>query len=178
MATDRWGSYFDKLCLIVRNAQSPDPVKYYNVLWHMHNTEFVPVMYLDRNRVQDALAFRRRFIPIDPGQPVGILELMVSLADRIETETMDGTVNRNRTAEWFWDMFESLGLLDMTDDAYDERYVDRILRRFVNRRYSRNGKGGLFVVSDRSLDLREYEIWFQAALYLNEVLRSEGVLEP
>lgn len=177
MDKDYFGSYFDKLCDIIHNAQSPDPIKYYNVLWHMHNTEFIPVLGLDRNRIQDALAFRHRFIP-GVSEPVCIFELMVSLADRIETETMDGTANRDRTAEWFWDMFESLGLLDMTNDAYDERCVDRILRRFICRKYLPNGKGGLFVISDRTVDLRKYEIWYQAALYLNEVLRSEGVLEP
>ena len=174
---DYFGGYFDTLCNLVRSERTPDPIRYFNVLWHMHNTEFVPVLYLDRNRVQDALAFRTRFTR-DTSKPVCIFELMVSLADRIETEIMGGTANRNRTAEWFWVMFESLGLFEMTDDAYDERRVDRILRKFINRKYSPNGKGGLFVVSDRTVDFREYEIWYQAALYLNDVLRSEGVLEP
>lgn len=171
------GAYFDMLCDVVRSAQTPDPCQYSNVLWHMHNTEFVPVLKFDRNRVQDALDFRARFID-DTETPVGIFELMVSLADRIETDTMGGTADRNRTADWFWYMFSSLGLQVMTDDAYDERDIDCILHNFIHRTYSQNGRGGLFVTSDTTADLRKEEIWYQAARYLNEVLRSEGVLEP
>lgn len=152
-------------------------MRYYNVLWHLHTTEFVPTLALDRNRVKDAMDFRYGFVH-DPTEPVGIFELMVSLANRIEVEIMSGTEDRNRTAEWFWKMFESLGLLDMTDEEYDERSVDRTIRKFICRQYLPNGKGGLFTISDRSVDMRGFEIWYQAALYLNDVLRSEGVLEP
>lgn len=176
MANTYGGAYFDMLCDVVRGMQSPDPSQYSNVLWHMHNTEFIPMLRFDRNRVQDALDFRARFID-DIDTPVGIFELMVSLADRIETDTMGGTANRNRTADWFWYMFSSLGLLAMTNDAYDERDIDCILHNFIYRNYSPNGRGGLFVTSD-DVDLRKEEIWYQAARYLNEVLRSEGVLEP
>ena len=171
------GAYFDRLCMTVRSARGPDPLRYYSVLWQMHNTEFVSIMRLDKNRIQDALDFRARYLD-DATTPVCIFELMVSLADRIETETMGGTVSRDRTAEWFWGMFASLGLWGMTDDVYDEHAVEQILWRFINRRYSPNGRGGLFVTSERAVDLREEEIWYQAALYLNDVLRAEGVLDP
>lgn len=176
MANEYGGVYFDILCNAIRDAETPNPDNYRNVLWHMHNTEFVPTMSLDDNRVQDALVFRSRFID-DTDTPVGIFELMVSLADRIETDTMGGTSDRNRTSDWFWYMIFSLGLIDMTDDQYHERDIDQILRKFIHREYSRNGRGGLFLTSNRSVDLRKEEIWYQAAFYLNEVLRSEGVLE-
>lgn len=177
MAADSWGYYFDRICDVIRAPQCPDPLRYFTVLWHLHNTTFYPVIFMDRNRVQDALAFRRRFILIDLGHPVGVLEVMVALAERLETDIMSGTVDHDRTAEWFWSMFECLGLLDSSDEVYDERYVDGVLSRFINRKYSKNGRGGLFSVNDPSIDMREYELWFQAALYLNAVLREEGVLD-
>lgn len=177
MAEDYDGVYFTELCAVIDSPQGPDVTQYSNVLWHLHHSEFVPMLQFDKNRVQDALDFRARYID-DDSTPVGIFELMVSLADRIETDTMGGTSDRNRTVDWFWGMLASLGLLNMTDNAYDERDVDRILRIFLGRKYARNGQGGLFVTSDDSVDLREEEIWYQAAFYLNDVLRSEGVLEP
>lgn len=143
--------------------------------------EFKPIMTMDRNRVEDALVFRRRYFfdgTADmSNEPVSILELMISLADRLETEAMHGTTNRDRTPDWFWSMLYSLGLSDMTDDVYDEAAATRILRRFLRRRYERNGQGGLFTISDTSHDMRKYEIWYQASLYLSEVLRWEGFLE-
>lgn len=176
MSNEYRDAYFDMLCKMVRSKYVPDPTLYRNMLWHMHNTEFVPILKLDANRVQDALDFRSQFIK-DEQTPVGIFELMVSLADRIETDTMGGTADHNRTAEWFWGMVNSLGLFGMTDDLYDERTVDKILHVFISREYYPSGQGGLFVTSDRSVDLTEEEIWYQAALYLNDVLRSEGVLD-
>ncbi len=177
MGDDYEGVYFTQLCDVIESPQAPDVALYSNVLWHLHQSEFVPVLNSDKNRVQDALDFRARYID-DDVTPVGIFELMVSLAARIESDTMGGTSDRNRTVDWFWGMLASLGLLNMTNDVYDERDVDRILRIFLGRKYARNGRGGLFVISDDSVDLREEEIWYQAAYYLNEVLRSEGVLEP
>ncbi len=177
MPTNAWGSYFDWLCDYINNEYSPNPALYYSTLWQLHTTAFTPSIELDNNRVQDALDFRSRFHDELPDVPVSMLELMVSLADRIEVETMGGTAEYDRTAEWFWEMFASLGLMDITNDNYDSTLVKSILDRFMDRDYSRYGEGGLFVVRDAAIDLRDCEIWYQAALYLNNVLRAEGVLE-
>ena len=176
MNKDYLVAYFDVLCDAIRTPDGPLLSDYYAVLMHLHCTEFKPTLVFDRNRVIDALDYRAKFID-DRDTPVGIFELMVSLANRIETETMGGTSEHNRTADWFWCMMASLGLLSMTDDVYDPRAVDEVIDRFIYREYSPNGDGGLFITTDRTVDLRNEEIWYQAALFLNDVLRSEGVLE-
>ena len=169
--------YFNILCAMVHGDYVPNPAHYRKVLWQLHSTQFVPIMKMDENRVKDALNFRFRCFYDDKTEPVSVLELMVSLSDRLETETMQGTADRDRTADWFWAMMDSLGLVTMTDELYDEEETSRILRRFMRRRYSRNGRGGLFTIKHHPDDMRKHELWYQAALYLDEVLRTEGFIE-
>lgn len=74
----------------------------------------------------------------------------------------------NRTGEWFWTMLVNLGLGHMSNAHYDEAEVDYILERFVNREYSPQGEGGLFVVKNPQSDMRKVEIWYQMCWYLTE----------
>ena len=63
----------------------------------------------------------------------------------------------------------NLGLGSMDDRGYDEGEKKKIINRFLDRKYDRNGKGGLFTVKDRpSIDMRNIEIWYQMSWYLNE----------
>lgn len=179
MEADAWRSYFKELCSILDNSsQEIDTAQYSRLLWRLHNTEFKAVMRMDRNRIADALELRRSYFPYGLSAPVCMLELMVSLANRIETDVMQGTADHDRTAHWFWGMIRSLGLSNMADGGYDEEIVDAVLKRLIHRRYSATGKGGLFTVPDAPVDMRRQEIWYQAALYLNGILRIEGFIEP
>ena len=85
---------------------------------------------------------------------------------------MDNPDIGDRTGKWFLDMIVNLGLEKMTDDRFDKRYVERILHRFLNREYGRNGDGGLFTVHHSRIDMRSVEIWYQAMWYFDEVLKS------
>ena len=177
MESDIWIEYFDWLCLRVASDHTPKPVDYTFVLWRLHETEFTPTVWLDESRVMDALEFRKQFTEHEMEHPVGIFEMMVCLATRIERDRMGGTVSWDRSADWFWEMMQSLGLLRMTNRRYDQIETDAIIACFLKRRYSRNGSGGLFTTDDPTIDMRDRDIWKQAAAYLNEILRDEGVLE-
>ena len=156
------------------------PVNEYDkVLWKLMTTKFVVSMDRDQNRVDDALDLRKKFIPWDWGETlqVSILEIMVSMAIRIEDQIMKNTSDDDRTSVWFWDMMQSLGLRQEFDSMYDgDAYVDRILHDFNNRKYDKNGLGGLFVTRDPSKNMRKMELWFQMHAYLNDVLQDEGLL--
>ena len=83
----------------------------------------------------------------------------------------------DRSGVWFWAMVESLGLKGMTDRKFDLQYCKMVIERFLDRSYGANGEGGLFHVDvvDENLhfvDLRNYEIWYQAMWYLNSVLEG------
>ena len=101
-----------------------------------------------------------------------VLEMMVALSIRCEEHIMDNPDIGDRTGKWFLDMIVNLGLEKMTDDRFDKRYVEKILHRFMNREYERNGDGGLFTVHHNRIDMRSVEIWYQAMWYFDEVLKS------
>ena len=172
-----WKTYFWHLCEIVRSRYVPEPDCYSRLLWKLHNTRFSSNQLMYANRIGDAFAYRRRNQFDDLVEPVGILEIMVSLADRIETDIMGGTVDRNRTAEWFWEMLRSLGLYGMDNEHYDESFVRKVVSDFIHQRYSANGEGGLFTVSTPGVNMPQYELWYQANLHIAEVLKVEGFFE-
>ncbi len=177
MESDIWAEYFDWLCFRIASDHTPKPFMYTFMLWQMHETEFIPMFDLDENRVKDALIFRKQFTERELDHPVGVFEMMVCLAYRIERDTMGGTADWDRSADWFWEMIQSLGLLRVTNRYYDPTRVKQVLDRFMLRQYAPDGSGGLFTIGNPSIDMREHDIWKQASAYLTEVLRDEGVLE-
>ena len=93
--------------------------------------------------------------------------MMVALAIRCEENIMDDPSYGNRTGQWFWGMIVNLGLGFMTDSRFDEKFVDDVIFRFLNREYEPDGKGGLFTVRNCKYDLRTVEIWYQMCWYLD-----------
>lgn len=177
--------YFEWMCDLVCGNRYAKENSYRNLLRHLHDTEFTYIIRKDGNRAEDGVDLRYRFIRtierlyygatdddlLDCLEgPCSILEMMVALAIRIEQSIMDDPDLGDRTGQWFWDMIVSLGLGSVTDNEYDEEYVNAVLDRFLDRDYESNGKGGLFTVRHANSDLRDVEIWYQANWYLDEVL--------
>lgn len=150
----------------------------------LHGIEFIYVIPMDDNRYADGISLRYRFgydndIPdaaiaseLDT-KPCSVFEMMVALALRMEEDVM-ATAKEDRTSIWFMQMLESLDLIDMTDDRFDENEARYIIDRFLNREYRRDGAGGLFTIKNRpDKDLRDVEIWYQAMWHLNDILKGE-----
>lgn len=74
-------------------------------------------------------------------RPCSVLEMMVALAIKIEEQIMDDPDIGNRTGLWFWKMIENLGLKTMRDAVIDTDYVEKIIFRFLDRNYQRDGSG-------------------------------------
>lgn len=134
---------------------------------------------MDENRASDGLDLRYRFvdlmgfdIPVEEiyDKPCSVLEMLVALSLRCEETIMDDTRYGNRTGQWFWGMIKNLGLGDMIDSRFDRRECDYILKRFLNRDYDSDGRGGLFTIKDPRRDLRTVEIWYQLNWYLDTLL--------
>lgn len=154
---------------------------FHKLLDFLYATEFVPTLDRDQNRAHDGIALRYRF-GFEKGYsrdvidyelsgilgPCTILEMMVALSNRIEEGIMDDPDYGDRTGQWFWNMIVSLGLVNMSDDNFDEYRARDIVIIFINREYSPNGKGGLFTLEYPRRDLRTVEIWYQAMWYLDE----------
>lgn len=176
---DRIGNeYFEWMYDMVAGERYPAPFSFRKLLAYLHNTEFVYTIPLDRNRAEDGISLRRRFVTDQDCEdalgylegPCSVLELMVATAICCEERFMDDPDIGNRTHVWFWDMINNLGLGSMTDNHYDRRRVERAVDRFLAREYEPDGKGGLFRVRDCKFDLRNVEIWYQMCFYLNGIL--------
>lgn len=131
----------------------------------------------DDNRASDGIDLRFDFAYTDEDidwifssmpDECTVLEMMVALSQRIENDIMYDPEIGDRTEEWFWLMFENLGLMDFSDEHFDEAAVDEIIDILVRREYRRSGAGGLFSIKDPTVDMRKVEIWYQMNYYFCE----------
>ena len=147
----------------------------------LHNIEFRYSIPMDANREEDGIDLRYRFItevgiPKNYQEvyayldgPCSVLEMMIALAIRCEESIMDDPDIGDRTSEWFWLMMKNLGLDYMSDRKFDRDIAEEKISIFLDRRYKRNGEGGLFVVNGRRY-LRKVEIWYQMCWYLDTIM--------
>lgn len=153
---------------------------YINLLRCLDHIPFMYTLPKDGDREGDGVDFRYRFgyeysydsriiASYIDDHPCSVLEMMIALAFRCEEQIMSDVEYGNRTGQWFWSMIDSLGLLNMHDENFDERKVKSVIECFQNREYGRNGKGGLFTVRNPRRDMRSTEIWYQMCYYLNDV---------
>lgn len=170
--------YFSWMCDKVCGERFAESISYRKLLTFLHNVEFVWIIPMDRNRVDDGLSLRRHFV-LDVGYeehvaeyisgPCSVLEMMIALAIHME-DWMDDYRYGNRTGQWFWGMVRSLGLNGMYDLAYDEDHVQEVILNFLNRDYEPDGRGGLFTIRGCRDDLRDVEISVQRNWYLNTIV--------
>ena len=172
--------YFDWMYNLVCDGTYNRRLSYQKLLTHLHNREFYYILDMDGNRASDGVDLRYRFAYENnyeyaiitrylDDRECSVLEMMVALAIRCEEDNMGDPDIGNRTGKWFFVMLESLGLESMTDDVFDERYTDDVVNRFLDRKYKRNGEGGLFTTTDRRRDMRAAEIWYQMCWYLDDL---------
>lgn len=147
----------------------------------LHNIEFRYSIPMDANREEDGIDLRYRFItevgiPKNYQEvyayldgPCSVLEMMIALAIRCEESIMDDPDIGDRTSEWFWLMMKNLGLDYMSDRKFDRDIAEEKISIFLDRKYKRNGEGGLFVINGRR-DLRKVEIWYQMCWYLDTII--------
>ncbi len=169
--------YFDWLYEYVCKGRAHKDISYRKLFIFLHSVEFTFFIGFDDNRADDGKGLRRSFGKTKPEEdyniilnildgPCSVLEMMIALSIRCE-DIMDDPRYGDRTKQWFWSMLKTLGLNMMTDDVFDRREVERIIKRFLDREYERNGRGGLFYIPECKTDLRKIEIWTQLCWYLN-----------
>lgn len=160
------GEYFEWLYDTVCE-QRYSRVSFRKLLEKLHGIEFTWIIPRDENRAGDGIALRYHY-GCEYDGPCSVLEMMVALSNRTEA-IMDDPKFGDRTGQWFWGMITNLGLGSMTDDRYNDQYVENTIEKFLNREYEYDGKGGLFTVKDPDKDLRDVEIWYQLCWYLNTI---------
>lgn len=173
--------YFEWMYQLVSEDMHRKKLSYRRLLQHLHTIEFVYILPLDANREADGIDLRYRFGYengySDPmissyldDRPCSVFEMMVALSLRCEENIMNDPEIGDRLGHWFWSMIHSLGLESMTDSRFDRRYVDRKIDIFLNRKYERNGRGGLVTIENCKVDLRSVDIWYQMNWYLTSIM--------
>lgn len=172
-------NYFEWLSDLVCKRRYAREVSFSNLLRYLYNTEFRYLIPKDENRAEDGIALRYRFahtiglreadVHLYLDEPCNVLEMMIALAIRCEEDIMDNPMIGDRIGQWFWGMITNLGLGSMLNNNFDERLVEDIIERFLDRNYKPNGEGGLFTIRRCDRDLRDVEIWIQLLWYLNTI---------
>lgn len=173
--------YFDWMCQLVCNERYHRRLSYQKLLNHLHQIDFQYSHPMDGNRAEDGIDLRYRFAYENKyegpmiasyldNRPCSVLEMLIALAFRCEEHIMQDSDAGDRMGQWFWNMIVNLGLGGMSDSRFNAAYTDEVIFRFMDRKYKRNGEGGLFTVERCKCDMRSVEIWYQMNWYLDSIL--------
>lgn len=162
---------------------TPDKVVYSRLLSQLYDIDFRYTHALDANRESDGMDLRLIFadeesVPhpvmeaIMSQKQCSVLEMMIALAIRCQNEyTGNDYENEVGKAPYlFWSMIQSMGLEYNVDDGYSEEDTKFFVWRMLDRRYLKNGRGGLFTVPDINKDMTKEDIWYQMLWYVEYVL--------
>lgn len=170
--------YFHWLCEMVHIDHGNG--SWWLVAKDLHRHKFVPYLDRDENRALDGLSLREQFLESEwfttrnlLDGDCSVLEMLIALAQRMDFETSDVYEGcEDKTAYWFWEMLDNLGLTAFDDESYVElegqTYVDQIIDKFVDREYRYDGEGGIFPLNHSNRDQRNVELWYQMSAYLCE----------
>lgn len=144
----------------------------------MFEKEFFSIIEMDVNREGDAKALREAYIAAGGvgGRflegPANALEVMIAMANRFGSIIISD-YEEDPSEKCFWEMMENIGLAPYSDDAIIgdpacTQRIDEILDRWIERRFSRNGKGSPFPLKKPKKDQRKVEMWYQMQGYICE----------
>lgn len=176
-------SYFQWLCALI-HADSFEK-SYYILCGELFKYPFWVKVQRDINRSNDGLELRKEYwedITIEEtpqGKQVktesdcSMFELFIGIAKRMNDELMTED-SGDKTHEYFWEMMKNLELDKFDDEKFGEEtgactvQVRDILGNFNERRYKRDGSGGIFPLRHPEKSQKNVEIWYQMQAYINE----------
>lgn len=157
--------YFEWLCHFVYDDRFQ--TRYDRLFDLMFRVDFFWLIPMDENRAVDGMNMRKEYgIILD--RPCSLLEVLVALCRRVESQIAQNTELGDRTGEWFWIMISNMQLSGQTDEYFNEDYCLSRFDILLNRSFSPNGEGGLFVLDHPRQDLRYVDFWYHFMWYLSE----------
>lgn len=179
--------YFIYICNLVGIEEPNRDTTYWFLAKRLNSIEFYWTVPNDDNRATDGKNLRMRWLDIFENEngrsvdsdtagevvsgPCTVLEMMIGLAIRCETDIMMDDDEGDRTKQWFWEMIRNLGLEDCSDDHISQKMGDTInysIQIALEREYDRYGHGGFWPLKWTKKDQRKVEIWYQMCAYLEE----------
>lgn len=151
-----------------------NPDSYVKLLRLLHTTTFEWHIERDINRAADGknLRYTYEYMTHRTCEFSGdctVLEMMVALACRMESDIMDNPEFGNRTGQWFWAMINNLGLIRMTNSRFNEAKCKEILHDFMAPGDQKTTEIDLFYCSTFSFQKwNNMEIWQKMTAWLNE----------
>lgn len=148
------------------------PFNYELLMRELHEIDFKWIIDRDENRMKDGLALRYDFFDdyeVDGAfmRPCSVLEMLVGLTLRLECEYI-GDPGDPHPIDIFWSMICNLGLWMYYDNNFNEFAVEEKVEIWLDRQFSANGKGSIFILKCDTFDCRKAEIWRQAMAYITE----------
>lgn len=176
-----YSDYFYWLCEMVYIDGRYNDQSFYKLAEILFEEDYYWRISYDDDRAGDGLDLRHRYKyeggEEDPDGSCSVLEMLIALADRME-QIMDELDGECKTPMFFWQMIENLRLDGYSDDAFQNRtgaaynrFKQQILKKlyfWMDRKFSYNGKGGLFPLKHPRKDQREVDYWYQANAYIME----------
>ena len=167
--------YLEWLYSLVAAVTNRNPSRSYWCLFRrLYTTPFIWLVPNDDNRAADGKELRSEYIwnegiiQVDQewlDLECSFLEMLIAFSRRLAFESF-GTAD-----EWFWKLLENLGLSTFTDISYNaeiDQKVEKVLDVVNNRKYAKNGEGGLFPLRHAAKDQRKVELWYQMSSYVLE----------
>lgn len=158
----------------------------------LHEVSFYALIPLDKNRASDGLVLREEYygyVPPDPYFPnmhsVGntfdtecsFFEFLIALSRKMNF--IYAEIVEDRTIDLFWEVLANMGIdfdetIDMNWDYRTKDYILNCIHTVLERKFKRDGRGGLFPIENSSTDQRNQEIWYQMNSYIYEKKVREG----
>ena len=150
---------------------------YFRLLKYLYKKEFYSLINYDQNRAEDGIALRGIWQDanklsdeqVDFGV-AKILEVLIGIVVRIRHEIYGSKwAEIMGDSDILWVLLGNLGLDKFTDNEVNKTRVeqlDNIVEGWLERRYSRNGIGGIFPVLSATTNFRELELWDQMGIYI------------
>lgn len=173
--------YFEWMYDLIEKNRHEGASSFRRLLLYLDSVEFRYRIRNDSDRANDGIALRRRYALRMEGYeyeyildclegPCSVFEMMVALAIRCEETIMADPLVGDRTGHWFWRMIVNMGLGGMTDAHFDRKYVEKVVKTFLDRKYEPDGRGGLFTIKNCDKDLRKVGIWSITMWYLDTII--------
>lgn len=168
------------------NADNYKGKSYIKLCNLLNKIPFSPIVKLDENRIADVQTLlRENYIQSQsewyrlendeimkiPEYPVSFLELIITLAMRIDLDFMREINGIDNTRIYFWILVRNLGFLEYDDEHWGEDAIISVINRInivQDRKYDFNGNGGLFPLENSEIDQRTVQIWNQLCTFVSQ----------
>lgn len=163
------------LAWLTENFCKCKDAKYTRLLQKFWEKEFYSLIPHDEDRGKDGLAYREKWsaetgLESDFGCP-RVLEVLIGLSERIHSQLWGGQyADKWSRTDIFWKLVGNLKVLQY-DDSYlggISEPVGNMLENWLERKYSKDGTGGIFVVKDVEKNFKKLNLWDQMQIFVRE----------